>query len=71
MRGLPNDSDQLKVLWKKELPFQPDAVQLLISDLKNEFKKPPPINLTLVNADFDPGRIKTVDDLVTAILEMP
>jgi hypothetical protein len=69
---LPNDSDQLKVLWNDAAPFQPDAVDQLILDLKNEFKSPPSINVKLIAPDFNPpGKISTVADLATAVLEMP
>ena len=69
---LPNDSDQLKVLWNDAAPFQPDAVDRLILALQNEFKNPPSIDVKLNPPDFNPtGKINTVADLATAVLEMP
>jgi hypothetical protein len=68
---LPDDSDQLKVLWTDAVAFQPDAVDQLILALKNEFTNPPSIDVELTPPDFNPpGKINTVADLATAVLEM-
>lgn len=72
--GAVNDTDLLKVLWANSpaaIPFQPDAVQLLIVDLQKEFRNPPSTNIVLQPTDFDPGSIKTVADLKTAVRQMP
>jgi hypothetical protein len=69
----PNDTDLLQVLWANShtaVPF-PDAVQQLVLDLQNEFRDPPPTDVELQTTDFDPGSIKTVADLKTAVRQMP
>lgn len=72
---LPKDTDQLQIIWAnsgKAVPFQPDGVTQLIQVLNAEFKNPPPENITFVLADFaPPGTIKTVDDLATAVGQLP
>lgn len=69
----PNDDDQLQVIWAvshKAVPFQPDAAQQLIIDLQTEFRTSPTERIDLIASDFDPGNIKTVDQLATAIGQM-
>lgn len=72
------NDDPLIELWDRtrknpnrphtSIDFQPDGVELLIEDVKSEFRKVPGKNIVLTPASFDPsGRVKLVEDLVTAI----
>jgi hypothetical protein len=70
----PLDTAALSVLWvasNAATPFQPNAVRRLIANLQSEFQHAPPINVVLATTDFDPGNIKTVNDLKTAVAQMP
>jgi hypothetical protein len=76
MPSAPADPELLKVLWAKvdpAIPFQPDgtttvaATSLLIVDLKREFQNPPARFINIQPSDIDPGNIKTVGDLATAV----
>jgi hypothetical protein len=71
----PGDDDVLEQLWANSgqaVPFQPDGQRRLIEALKQEFKKPPTVDVQLVPSDLDPtGQIKTVDNLVKAVEQMP
>jgi hypothetical protein len=77
LSGPPDETDQLQVIWASShdgdaTPFQPDAVQLLISALQNEFGYPPALKVQLIPNDFfPPGNIKTVADLETVVGGMP
>jgi hypothetical protein len=61
----PINTDLLQQLAPSGVPFQPDAVQNLRQLLQAEFT-----TITLKNSDFDPGSIKTLVDLKTAISGM-
>ena len=71
----PADDDVLEQLWANSgqaVPFQPDGERRLIDALKQEFRKPPTVNVQLIASDLDPtGQIKTVDNLVKAVEQMP
>ncbi len=71
MQTDPTDNDQLIVLWAEygryDIPFQPYGTYLLVTDLQNEFRIPPARDINIQPSDIDPGNIKTVDDLATAV----
>jgi hypothetical protein len=60
----PLGSESLKVLWAASDPagpFQPDGAQDLADRINKKF------GTTLKATDFDPGSIKTVNDLIKAV----
>jgi hypothetical protein len=75
----PSPKDQLATLWSpnQAMAFWPDACQLLTADVQTAFPERPGLAKgDLRVKDFnDPknpnGRIKSVDDLATAVMESP
>jgi hypothetical protein len=62
----PLGTEFLKVLWAASNPsgpFQPDGAQDLADQINQKFSK------SIQAADFDPGSIKTVDDLIKAVTQ--
>jgi hypothetical protein len=68
---LPDDAQELAVLWAPQAaPYNPDGAQLLAKAIRAEFAGPPVICQCIAVADLI-QRIKTVEDLVTAVPECP
>jgi hypothetical protein len=69
---LPSDSDLLTVLWasKAASKYNPDGAQLLAMAISKEFSAPPVI-CQCITVDDLTQRIKTVANLVKAVLECP
>jgi hypothetical protein len=62
----PLGTESLKVLWAASNPpgpFQPDAAQDLADQINKKF------GTSLKAADFDPGSIKTVNNLIKAVTQ--
>jgi hypothetical protein len=62
----PLGNESLQMLWDADDPpgpFQPDGAQDLADQINQKFGK------SLKAADFDPGSIKTVNDLIKAVTQ--
>ena len=72
LNALPSDGDLLTVLWasKAASPYNPDGAQLLAKAISKEFSAPPVI-CQCITADDLTHRIKSVANLVKAVLECP